>query len=256
MSGESTTTGKMIDGLCRRVHLLEDKVALLAKPDYYDDGTPGEYGGDPDDDPIDPHMSAVDQELAGYSDASKASILRGLKQTDHTRITNLDGTRTPTDDGWIDWHGGMCPVASLDVVDYERRNGVRSSTNAGVLLWRHPTHYGKDGDSDDIIRYRVVKETPKDSPGYVTLDELDAELNKSTPDEVVEALKWFGEFSAEDTHEHGATLAAAARELSWALMYSSRKKCVRSDVDRYTKTLNMGAAIYDSAVEATHENKD
>lgn len=53
-------------------------------------------------------------------------------------------------DGWITWAGGECPVPGDVTVKYFLRCGVKSTDQACRLGWRH------DGDSGDIIAYRVV----------------------------------------------------------------------------------------------------
>lgn len=53
-------------------------------------------------------------------------------------------------DGWITWAGGECPVPGDVTVKYFLRCGVESTEQACRLPWRH------DGDSGDIIAYRVV----------------------------------------------------------------------------------------------------
>ncbi len=55
------------------------------------------------------------------------------------------------DDGWIEWHGGECPVAEIKFVEYRMRHGFKTSCFAGDLRWNHR------GDMGDIIAYRVVK---------------------------------------------------------------------------------------------------
>lgn len=55
-------------------------------------------------------------------------------------------------DGWVEWSGGACPVDPDGPVEVELRGGDRMSGGwrAGVYRWNH------EGESDDIVRYRVV----------------------------------------------------------------------------------------------------
>ena len=60
-----------------------------------------------------------------------------------------------SDDGWIEWQGGACPVRPLDVVEWKLRTGAiyagpASATTAASLDWRH------DCRDFDIVAYRVV----------------------------------------------------------------------------------------------------
>ncbi len=81
---------------------------------------------------------------------------------------NLTGI---TDDGWINWEGGDCPVPHLTIVDVVWRDGsifmaqqawgknrgkeindqVEGSSFAGLAFWE------KDGGSNDIVAYRLHK---------------------------------------------------------------------------------------------------
>jgi hypothetical protein len=62
-------------------------------------------------------------------------------------------------DGWIEWHGGNCPVAPETIVDLRFRDGVVctfesagfwSSHNPANCNWHH-------SDDRDIVAYRIVK---------------------------------------------------------------------------------------------------
>lgn len=60
---------------------------------------------------------------------------------------------------WIEWGGGECPVADRTVVEFELRGGGRGYTDkASDYYW------GDDGDSCNIIRYRVVDDEAKRDP--------------------------------------------------------------------------------------------
>lgn len=59
-------------------------------------------------------------------------------------------------EGWIDWHGGECPVDSDAIVEVKFRNPSRNKFNndrAGDFNWSH------DGFDGDIIAYRLQKPT-------------------------------------------------------------------------------------------------
>ena len=58
----------------------------------------------------------------------------------------------PKDDGWIEWHGGECPVAPETWVEYVLRNGSRCRLSEATLRWTH------NNEPEDIIRYRIVKD--------------------------------------------------------------------------------------------------
>jgi hypothetical protein len=52
-------------------------------------------------------------------------------------------------DGWVEWHGGKCPVEPASRVIYELRNGFRPvPCKASYLSWDHSGAY------DDILTYR------------------------------------------------------------------------------------------------------
>jgi hypothetical protein len=56
------------------------------------------------------------------------------------------------DDGWIEWHGGECPVLGLTPVDFQSRCGdVLYGEIASDLTWEH-----EDG-AWDIIAYRIAR---------------------------------------------------------------------------------------------------
>jgi len=57
-------------------------------------------------------------------------------------------------DGWIEWHGGKCPVPEGAFIDYILRNGTeRTFKEANRLCWSHSEYY----PDFDIIRYRIHK---------------------------------------------------------------------------------------------------
>lgn len=65
------------------------------------------------------------------------------------RVAALEGV---TDDGWITWTGGECPVEGNVVVQVRYRSGAECTYYAAnSCKWDHA------GTSGDIIAYRVVK---------------------------------------------------------------------------------------------------
>lgn len=71
---------------------------------------------------------------------------------------------------WIRWSGGECPVADGTVVKIEFRDGGRRYTDK-ASDW----YWGDDGDSCNIIRYRVVddeSEREPDTPVKTLRDEF------------------------------------------------------------------------------------
>lgn len=68
-------------------------------------------------------------------------------------------------DGWIEWHGGECPVATETLVLVQLRDdssqksierNERPSPASG-WVWSVPCSEGVGSTWDDIIAYRVVK---------------------------------------------------------------------------------------------------
>lgn len=72
-------------------------------------------------------------------------------------------------DGWIDWHGGECPVLEGVLVEVKYRNEknyhIKGVNRAGRWSW---AHYGTDGD---IIAYRLHQ--PKEAEQAKADDEDD-----------------------------------------------------------------------------------
>lgn len=72
-------------------------------------------------------------------------------RTGFERATDLELIpTTPAESGWVQWHGGECPVERNVMVEYRMRfgNGY-SCAAAGRLHWDH------GGGSGDIVSYRV-----------------------------------------------------------------------------------------------------
>jgi hypothetical protein len=57
-------------------------------------------------------------------------------------------------DGWIEWHGGECPVGPTHVVEIAFSMGDRTSGPAEDFRWSHVNSPG------DIVRYRLVTPAP------------------------------------------------------------------------------------------------
>lgn len=75
--------------------------------------------------------------------------------------------RDTASDGWIEWHGGECPVAHSSNVEVRFRDGETCDTwQAGDYAdWPIEGHvetpdtsnWMHNGSSEDIIAYRVVQ---------------------------------------------------------------------------------------------------
>jgi hypothetical protein len=70
--------------------------------------------------------------------------------------------------GWIEWHGGECPIPDAKAGEFEYKysnDSVYSDENANDLDWYH-------GEYGDIIAYRFIEQEGSD------LDWLEAEIRK------------------------------------------------------------------------------
>lgn len=172
---------------------------------------------------------------------------------------------TPPPDGWIDWHGGECPVTGCADVDVELLDGyVGHAWAAETLRWSY------NGGMCDIIRYRVTDmNIPPESaengadvherePTCPTCGGSDVyeyeganrgcrdcksqwchseEVGTPPPSELVEALQDEGMLLV----KHYADLAAAVRELSWAMVpYGDREP---TDTERYKRACKTARAV-------------
>jgi hypothetical protein len=64
-----------------------------------------------------------------------------------------------TDDGWIEWKGGECPVEARTPVEIRFRSGTGTVlSRAGQYSWED------DGKSFDIVAYRIVKPAEPSAP--------------------------------------------------------------------------------------------
>lgn len=92
-----------------------------------------------------------------------------------------------TEDGWIEWNGGECPVDRNATVYVRFRSSADTDEDdacrAGDLRWHHAKDDNQVAVAYDIIAYRLV--TPSDRSGtdwrnkVVTWGELEDELRKS-----------------------------------------------------------------------------
>ncbi|GKL63096.1 hypothetical protein NUKP61_45810 [Klebsiella variicola] len=68
-----------------------------------------------------------------------------------------------TDDGWIDWPGGECPLKSPATVDIMKRSG-------NFIMYRSPQSIGAnwvhDGSMRDIVAYRVHPKPEYDNDAH------------------------------------------------------------------------------------------
>jgi len=63
-------------------------------------------------------------------------------------------------EGWIDWHGGKCPISPKTIVVVRYRKGKEESPGeAGGYFWNNT------GSSVDIIAYRIIPERPTNKNG-------------------------------------------------------------------------------------------
>jgi hypothetical protein len=67
----------------------------------------------------------------------------------------LDAAATPSDDGWIEWAGGECPVDPDTKVQTQYRNGrlgFPKPARSKAIDW----HHAHDGSGWDLVAYRVI----------------------------------------------------------------------------------------------------
>lgn len=95
--------------------------------------------------------------IEGETAAEVAQVFKGLppemfKMAAHVEV---QGAGDP-DEGWINWNGGICPVAPKSAkVDVKLRDGdVHRGVNPHNYVWKHPANH--DYDRMDIVAYRVV----------------------------------------------------------------------------------------------------
>jgi len=61
----------------------------------------------------------------------------------------------PDKDGWIEWHGGECPVHPDTVVEVRFRNGVLQRQHRPIIYT-----WDMVGDMYDICAYRIITPAP------------------------------------------------------------------------------------------------
>jgi len=94
---------------------------------------------------IEAHVDSV-EDFVAYSS------LYGEARLNEVAKPLVDGGAVKSDDGWISWFGGECPVNARELIDYKLRSGeAYNSIIAGNLDWSY------DDVAFDIIAYRVVK---------------------------------------------------------------------------------------------------
>jgi hypothetical protein len=63
-----------------------------------------------------------------------------------------------SEEGWIEWNGGKCPVEPDTRVEIKLRRGMRGPGEAKCYQWAHFATGANLYSADfDIIAYRVVK---------------------------------------------------------------------------------------------------
>lgn len=93
------------------------------------------------------HQDSLEDCIA-YASLKAESMLDGMQSAD------LIGVSAQSDDeGWIDWHGGECPVDLDTVVDCIYDDGFKAfGTRARNFSWK------LIGSRSDIAKYRIHKE--------------------------------------------------------------------------------------------------
>lgn len=71
------------------------------------------------------------------------------------------------DDGWIEWHGGECPVPKGTLVDLRLRGGAVCAATVSCG-WR----WSRKGWDGDIVAYRVSKPAEPTKPDTSAEDAL------------------------------------------------------------------------------------
>lgn len=123
-----------------------------------------------------------------------------------------DDPALPDADGWIEWHGGDCPVAEGTLVDVKFRDGREAySTPANVIDNRYSADashafWNSDGADNDIVAYRLSQpdwpEDRVDVIGQNGNDGLHYDIEQNPSPEVIEKLQQLAS-NAEDAFERG-----------------------------------------------------
>lgn len=88
----------------------------------------------------------------------------------------------PDADGWIEWHGGECPVDKGALVDVRYRDGVDGMAMPALTFnivredWRVCVNWKHENNPGDIIAYRIHQ--PKQEQGPMTIEQLLTKANK------------------------------------------------------------------------------
>ena len=86
----------------------------------------------------------------GIADLEKAKHYIDLLIELENKSNQSDGESN--NEGWIEWHGGECPVDGHVMVEIIMRDLEHGKCVAGALVWEHEDH------PSDIILYQVVKD--------------------------------------------------------------------------------------------------
>lgn len=104
---------------------------------------------------------------SGYRKFERADDYADSKVTRDQYEAALAASEAPTaaDEGWIEWHGGKCPVPGHVLVAVKYRNGEKhDDRNADEYDWTHG--YGDaDTNGADIIAYRL-HQSKQDAPAW------------------------------------------------------------------------------------------
>lgn len=119
----------------------------------------------------------------GREDFREEYAARALKPlaSDHTTaiITReqYEAALAAKNDGWIDWHGGECPVPEGALVDVRYRNSEKFPDTFGTITLEvggygaTGRHWNHDGYPNDIIAYRLHQ--PQEAEQAEADDEAD-----------------------------------------------------------------------------------
>lgn len=100
------------------------------------------------------YLWRADEKGAPLEDLKKAAwyLADEIKRREGEQVAQPQ----PDADGWIEWHGGDCPVAQMSVAEVRFRNNTVQMGIAGHWDWTHGNRT-KPATGGDIIAYRVVK---------------------------------------------------------------------------------------------------
>lgn len=101
------------------------------------------------------------------------------------KVIDLPAKEMTEINGWIEWHGGDCPVDSDAIVEVKFRNQSRNKFNndrAGDFYW---SHHGFGGD---IIAYRLTR----DANDRANDDTIERDLNECIGQDI-DVPEWNGD---------------------------------------------------------------